>query len=74
MKILWKLKLIMNDHHGQDLIDYALMAGVVGGGMVPGVVGKITTISPNVSSVLSAAGSWHSHSARQPRAVGNCIQ
>jgi pilus assembly protein Flp/PilA len=60
MKILWKLKLIMNDRRGQDLIEYALMAGfvaVAAAGIMPGVASKITTIFGKVSSALSAAGS-----------------
>ena len=60
MKILWKLKILMNDRRGQDLIEYALMAGfvaVAAGGIMPGVAGKITTIFGKVGSALSAAGS-----------------
>jgi pilus assembly protein Flp/PilA len=51
---------MMNDRRGQDLIEYALMAGfvaVAAGAIMPGVAGKITTIFGKVSSALSAAGS-----------------
>lgn len=50
----------MNDQRGQDLIEYASMAGfvpVAAGGVMPGVAGKITTIFGKVRSALSAAGS-----------------
>ena len=51
---------MMTDRRGQDLIEYALMAGfvaVAAGAIMPGVAGKITTIFGKVSSALSAAGS-----------------
>jgi Flp pilus assembly pilin Flp len=48
------------DNRGQDLIEYALMAGfvaVAAGAIMPGVAGQISTIFSKVSSSLTAAGS-----------------
>jgi pilus assembly protein Flp/PilA len=59
MKLIWKLKL-KKDTRGQDLIEYALMAGfvaVAAGAIMPGVAGQISTIFTKVSSALAAAGS-----------------
>jgi pilus assembly protein Flp/PilA len=49
---LWK------DTYGQDLIEYALMAGfvaVTAGAIMPGVSTKISTIFSHISSVMTAA-------------------
>jgi pilus assembly protein Flp/PilA len=55
------LKLKMwKDTHGQDLIEYALMAGfvaVAAGAIMPGVSSSISTIFSKVSSVMTAAAS-----------------
>ena len=58
MKFIWKLRLI-KDTRGQDLIEYALMAGfvAVAGAIMPGVASQITVIFGKVSSALTAAGS-----------------
>lgn len=51
---LWK------DRRGQDLIEYALMAGfvaVAAGAIMPSVATSISTIFSEISSVLSAAAS-----------------
>jgi len=51
---MWK------DRRGQDLIEYALMAGfvaVAAGAIMPSVAGSISTIFSQVSSVLAAAAS-----------------
>ena len=51
---LWK------DTRGQDLIEYALMAGfvaVAAGAIMPNVASSISTIFSQVSSVLTAAAS-----------------
>jgi pilus assembly protein Flp/PilA len=59
MKLIWKLRLI-KDTRGQDLIEYALMAGfvaVAAGAIMPGVAGQIQTIFGKVSSALALAGS-----------------
>ncbi len=52
-----KLK-VWNDTKGQDLIEYALMAGfvaVAAGAIMPGVASSISTIFSKISSVMSAA-------------------
>ena len=52
---LLKLR-IMKDTRGQDLIEYALMAGfvaVAAGAIVPGVAASIKTIFTKVNTVLS---------------------
>ena len=48
------------DSRGQDLIEYALMAGfvaVAAGAIMPGVAAEIQVIFTAVSSALAAAGS-----------------
>ena len=55
--MLLKLK-IWSDENGQDLIEYALMAGfvaVAAGAIMPGVARSISTIFSKVASVMSAA-------------------
>jgi pilus assembly protein Flp/PilA len=62
---LWYLDLaarmqIWRDNHGQDLIEYALMAGfvaVAAGAIMPGVSSSISKIFSKVSSVMTAAAS-----------------
>jgi Flp pilus assembly pilin Flp len=52
-----KLK-IWKDRRGQDLIEYALMAGfvaVAAGAIMPGVATSISTIFSKIASVMSAA-------------------
>ena len=59
MMLISKLRL-MKDTRGQDLIEYALMAGfvaVAAGAIMPGVAGEIQVIFTAVSSALAAAGS-----------------
>jgi pilus assembly protein Flp/PilA len=49
---------IWADAQGQDLIEYALMAGfvaVVAGAIMPGVSTSISTIFSKVASVMTAA-------------------
>ena len=51
---------IYKDVRGQDLIEYALMAGFVAlaaAAVVPGITTSISTIFSQVTSVLSAAAS-----------------
>jgi len=58
-RLLWKVQLL-KDTHGQDLIEYALMAGfvaVAAGAIMPGVASSISTIFSGVASVLTAATS-----------------
>jgi pilus assembly protein Flp/PilA len=54
---LLKLK-VMADTRGQDLIEYALMAGfvaVAAGAIMPSVASNISVIFSKVGSVMSAA-------------------
>lgn len=56
---LLKLK-VMKDTRGQDLIEYALMAGfvaVAAGAIMPGVATSISTIFSKISSVMASAAS-----------------
>jgi pilus assembly protein Flp/PilA len=49
---------IWKDTRGQDLIEYALMAGfvaVAAGAIMPGVATSISTIFSKISSVMSNA-------------------
>jgi pilus assembly protein Flp/PilA len=49
---------IWKDTRGQDLIEYALMAGfvaVAAGAIMPGVATSISTIFSKVASVMSGA-------------------
>ena len=58
-KLVWKLR-IWKDTRGQDLIEYALMAGfvaVAAGAIMPNVASSISTIFSKVSSVMTAASS-----------------
>jgi pilus assembly protein Flp/PilA len=55
--LVWKLR-IWKDTRGQDLIEYALMAGfvaVAAGAIMPGVASSISTIFSKISSVMTAA-------------------
>ena len=51
---------IWRDRRGQDLIEYALMAGfvaVAAGAIMPGVASSISTIFSEVASVMTSAAS-----------------
>lgn len=55
--LVWNLR-IWKDTRGQDLIEYALMAGfvaVAAGAIMPGVATSITTIFSKISSSMTAA-------------------
>jgi pilus assembly protein Flp/PilA len=55
--LLLQLK-VWKDQRGQDLIEYALMAGfvaVAAGAIMPGVASSISQIFSKVASVLTAA-------------------
>ena len=57
MTLLYRLRL-WRETHGQDLIEYALMAGFVAvsaGAIMPGVSTSISTIFSKVSSVMTRA-------------------
>jgi len=56
--ITWAM--IWRDERGQDLIEYALMAGfvaVAAGAIMPGVAPSISTIFSKISSVMTDAAS-----------------
>jgi pilus assembly protein Flp/PilA len=63
MNTVLRLKLmarIWREERGQDLIEYALMAGfvaVAAGAIMPGVANSISTIFSQIGSVLTAASS-----------------
>jgi pilus assembly protein Flp/PilA len=57
MNLVWKLR-IWKDTRGQDLIEYALMAGfvaVAAGAIMPGVATSITTIFSKISDSMASA-------------------
>lgn len=57
LRTIWRLK-IWRDVQGQDLIEYALMAGfvaVAAGALMPSVAASISTVFSNVGSVMAAA-------------------
>lgn len=54
---IWRLKM-RKDVRGQDLIEYALMAGfvaVAAGALMPSIATSISTVFSNVGSVMAAA-------------------
>ena len=60
LTLIWKLKLLAKDTRGQDLIEYALMAGfvaVAAGAIMPNVATSISQIFSAVASVLTRAAS-----------------
>ncbi len=57
--LVWKLR-IWKDTRGQDLIEYALMAGfvaVAAGAIMPGVATSISTIFNKIAVSMSSAAS-----------------
>lgn len=59
INLFWKLT-IWKDTQGQDLVEYALMAGFVAiaaGSIMPGISRSISTIFSKISSTMSAAAS-----------------
>ena len=57
--LVWKLE-IGRDTRGQDLVEYALMAGfvaVAAGAIMPGVASSINIVFSKVNSVMIAAAS-----------------
>jgi Flp pilus assembly pilin Flp len=56
---IWTLR-IWADNHGQDLIEYALMAGfvaVAAGAIMPGVTTSISKIFSKIASTMTASAS-----------------
>ncbi|HLK22607.1 MAG TPA: hypothetical protein VKT81_26860 [Bryobacteraceae bacterium] len=57
VNFVWKLR-IWADNHGQDLIEYALMAGFVAvsaGAIMPGVATSISKIFSKVASSMTSS-------------------
>ena len=57
VNFIWTWK-IWKDEHGQDLIEYALMAGFVAvcaGALMPSVSSSISTIFSKIQSALAAS-------------------
>lgn len=53
-----RLRLLIDDVEGQDLVEYALLAGfvaVAAGALLPGISTSVSTIFSRMGSVLSAA-------------------
>ncbi len=58
MRMALRLKGLANDDSGQDLVEYALLAGfvaVAAGALLPAISDSISTIFSRMGSVLSAA-------------------
>ena len=56
--LLSKIRLLVEDSEGQDLVEYALLAGfvaVAAGALLPGISDSISVIFSKMASVLSAA-------------------
>ncbi len=56
--LLHKIRLLAEDNEGQDLVEYALLAGfvaVAAGALLPGISDSISLIFSKMASVLSAA-------------------
>ena len=59
-KLVVTLQQLVKDTKGQDLIEYALMAGfvaVAAGAIMPGVASSINVVFSKVNSVMILAGS-----------------
>ena len=58
--LLHKIRLLAEDNEGQDLVEYALLAGfvaVAAGALLPGISDSISVIFSKMASVLSTAAS-----------------
>jgi pilus assembly protein Flp/PilA len=56
--LVHRLRLLIDDSEGQDLVEYALLAGfvaVAAGALLPGISTSVSTIFSRMGSVLSAA-------------------
>ena len=57
-KLYVTLQRMLRDERGQDLVEYALLAGfiaVAAGALLPGISGSISKIFSRMASVLTAA-------------------
>ncbi len=53
-----RIRVLADDVEGQDLVEYALLAGfvaVAAGALLPGISASISTIFPRMGSVLTLA-------------------
>lgn len=60
MLLYIRLRHLVKDTEGQDLVEYALLAGfvaVAAGALLPGISNSISTIFSRMGSVLSVAAS-----------------
>jgi pilus assembly protein Flp/PilA len=58
LKIQYLIARLVKDRKGQDMVEYALLAGfiaVAAGALVPGISTSIRTIFSRMASVVSAA-------------------
>ena len=58
IKVAIRIRDLRNDIKGQDLIEYALMAGfvaVAAGALMPNIASSISTVFSKISSVLADA-------------------
>ena len=58
--LLHKIRVLAEDNEGQDLVEYALLAGfvaVAAGALLPGISDSISIIFSKMASVLSTAAS-----------------
>ena len=56
--LLHEIRLLAEDNEGQDLVEYALLAGfvaVAAGALLPGISDSISVIFSKMASVLSTA-------------------
>ena len=56
--MITRLRLLIDDSEGQDLVEYALLAGfvaVAAGALLPAISTSISTIFSRMGSVLAAA-------------------
>ena len=59
-KLIVRIQLFWKDNRGQDLIEYAMMAGFVAlaaGALMPGISTSISTVMSKVGSVMTQAAS-----------------
>ncbi len=59
-RLMVRAQSLINDEQGQDLVEYALLAGfvaVAAGALLPGISTSISTIFSRMGSVLTAAAS-----------------
>lgn len=60
MRMAIRLRSLRDEQEGQDLVEYALLAGfvaVAAGALLPAISSSISTIFSRMGSVLSAAAS-----------------